>query len=178
MELFICLCSATKGKRILCSGCSRELKHLTGKEKVCVLCLHLVVHLKRAGSSSLQVQPHAAVVPWLSSLPKHGVVFIPDIAVWGNLVSCRAAVSMLSLLRSRLMMAVFRLSSTLSRSSEKPGLMVPTFQLAERKTGSCYFFCFPCLPGAAFPVHLSSQSLCLSSKPPMKQVAWGRLVPY
>ena len=60
----------------------------------------------------------------------------------GSLVSCSAAMSMLSLLSSRLMTAVFLALSICCRSSERRGhnVMVLTFQVASLSAGGFAFF--------------------------------------
>ena len=54
-----------------------------------------------------------------------------------------------SLVSSLLIIAVFLLSLTFCRSSEIPGHMVRTFELAKGSAG--YFLVFCCLPGAVLP---------------------------
>ena len=66
-----------------------------------------------------------------------------------SLVSWRAAMLTSSLVSSLSLIAVFLLSLTSCRSSEIPGHMVRTFQLAKRSAG--YFLVFRCLPGAVLP---------------------------
>ena len=54
------------------------------------------------------------------------------------LVSCSAAMSISSLLSSRLMTAVFLELSTCCRSSVRPGYMVLTFQVASQRWWLCF----------------------------------------
>ena len=77
--------------------------------------------------------------------------------------------SMLSLLSSRFMIAVFLASSICCGSSERPGHNVLTFQLASHKIFSFLFLLS--LPGAGFTVCFSVYSL--SSKHPLKQADYG-----
>ena len=79
-----------------------------------------------------------------------------------------------SLLSSLSMIAVFLASSIRLRSSDRPGHMVLTFQLAIRKVGTFLTFFFVLL-GAVF--QSTCQAKTLSSKHPLKQVDRGRTAP-
>ena len=69
-----------------------------------------------------------------------------------SLVSCRVAISILSHLSSRSMIAVFLESSICWKSFDKPGHMVLTFQLAR---AGIFFILFD-LPGVTLSIHLLS----------------------
>ena len=68
----------------------------------------------------------------------------------GGLLSSTAAMSVLSFLGSWLMTAICLASSTWARSCERPGHIVLTFQLANRRV--VYFLVFLLLLGAWFAV--------------------------
>ena len=77
--------------------------------------------------------------------------------------------SIFNLDSSRSMMAVFLVSSICWRSSDRPGHIVLTFQVASRKAD--VFFFFRCLPGAG--ALQPACRFCLSSKHPMEQAGCG-----
>ena len=79
----------------------------------------------------------------LSTIPKEGVVVLPQRSTGGEpsfLQSCDAVTSFRSPLT---MMAVFLVTAICCRFSERPGHKVRTFQLAKRSAGNFFevFFC-------------------------------------
>ena len=79
------------------------------------------------------------------------------------------------LVSSLSMMAVFLESSMVSKSSEIPGHIVFTFQLAKRSAGD-FFAVFCVFPGAWFSS--AYREYTLSSKHPLKQADVGGSAPY
>ena len=94
----------------------------------------------------------------------------------GSLVSCNAAMSMLSLLSSWLMMAVFLASSTWDRSDERPGHIGPDVSTREQQSCGFPFLCVLFLLGASFAV--CSSGFALSSKHPLKQADYDGSASY
>ena len=122
-----------------CSGSSLGPRRSKGKERGCRLCCWMEVQQQTVESFSLQ-SPHHAVLFHLVPFPaKRMCGHVPwgchSKGVWSP---CSAAMSMLSLLSSQLMMAVFLKSSTSCRSLEGPGHIVLTFKPASHK--NCFFF--------------------------------------